>query len=135
MKIGQAARASGISARTIRYYEGTGLIAIANRTGHGYRSYTDRDVHILRFIHRARDLGFPIEDIRQLLALWSDTNRSSAEVKALALEHIDALQLKIAELKTMKQALEHLIAHCQEDTGRIARSSMISRSTERCHQT
>ncbi|CAN7569706.1 MerR family DNA-binding protein [Phyllobacterium sp. LjRoot231] len=88
---------------------------MANRTGNGYRPYTDRDVHTLRSIHRARDLGFSIEGIRHLLALWSDTNRSSAEVQAQTLEHIDALQLKIAELKTMKQALEHLIAHCQGD--------------------
>lgn len=115
MNIGQTARASGVSAKTIRYYESTGLIPIANRTGNGYRSYTDRDVHTLRFIHRRRALGFSIEGIRRLLALWSDTNRSSAEVRALTLEHIDALHLKMAELKTMKQALQHLIAHCQGD--------------------
>ena len=115
MKIGQAAAASGISERMIRHYEKIGLVAAAARRDSGYRDYDDRDVHSLRFIGRARDLGFPIEEIRQLLALWHDHSRSSADVKALALARAAELKRKAQELDAMRGALERLAAECQGD--------------------
>ncbi|WP_163271162.1 Cu(I)-responsive transcriptional regulator [Chelativorans alearense] len=115
MNIGQAAQDSGISAKTIRYYENTGLIPAAIRTGSGYRSFSAKDVHTLRFIHRARRLGFSVHDIRQLLTLLQDKNRASADVKALALAHMTVLDRKLAELQTMQRTLQHLIAHCEGD--------------------
>ena len=115
MNIGETAAASGVSAKMIRYYESIELLPPALRTQAGYRVYTGREVHILRFVHRARDLGFSIEDIRRLLALWQDRNRASAEVKALALEHAEALREKIADLVQLRQALVHLAAHCHGD--------------------
>ena len=90
--IGEAARASGVSAKMIRYYEQTGLIPAADRKSSGYRDYSDTDVHMLRFIRRARDLGFPVADIARLLELWRDGSLSSADVKRLAQGHIAALQ-------------------------------------------
>ena len=84
MNIGQAAKASGVSAKMIRYYEETGLIPAAGRTAAGYRVYSDQDVHMLRFVRRARDLGFPVEAIGELLGLWRDRTRHSADVKRLA---------------------------------------------------
>jgi len=113
MNIGQAAQASGISAKTIRYYENTGLIPAASRTRTGYRVYNEREVHTLRFIHRARRLGFSIQDIRRLLSLWQDRNRESADVKVLALSHLAVLDRKLANLQAMQRTLEHLIAHCE----------------------
>jgi Cu(I)-responsive transcriptional regulator len=115
MNIGQAATASGVSAKTIRYYEVTGLIPAASRTEAGYRVYDEQDVHTLRFIQRARRLGFSVESIRQLLALWQDRNRESAEVKNLALAHMAVLDQKLTGLQSMKRTLERLIAHCQGD--------------------
>lgn len=115
MNIGQAAQVSGISAKTIRYYENTGLIPAASRTRSGYRVYNAKEVHVLRFIHRARRLGFSVHDIRQLLTLWQDKNRASADVKALALAHVTVLDRKLAELQAMERALQHLIAHCEGD--------------------
>ena len=116
MKIGQAAAASGISERMIRHYEKIGLIPAAARRESGYRDYDDRDVHSLRFIGRARDLGFGIEEIRQLLALWQDRSRSSADVKALALARAAELRRKARELDQMRLALEHLAKCCQGDS-------------------
>ncbi|MEO5326430.1 Cu(I)-responsive transcriptional regulator [Mesorhizobium sp. CC13] len=115
MKIGQAARSSGLSAKTIRYYEETGLLPAARRTEAGYRVYDERDVHMLRFIHRAHRLGFSIGSIRQLLALWQDRNRRSAEVKELTLAHVAALDMKLLGLQSLKRTLEHLIACCEGD--------------------
>lgn len=115
MNIGQVAAASGVSAKMIRHYEENGLIRAARRTAANYRSYSDSDVHVLRFIKRARALGFSIADIRTLLSLWQDTSRSSAAVKRIARSHIDGLERRIAELKAMARTLEHLADHCHGD--------------------
>jgi MerR family copper efflux transcriptional regulator len=112
MNIGQAAKASGVSAKMVRYYEQTGLIPKAARRDTGYRDYGDDDVHRLRFIRRARDLGFTVEQIGELLALWSDRDRASADVKALALDHVDVLRAKVAEMEGMIATLEVLAARC-----------------------
>ena len=111
MNIGEASTASGVSAKMIRYYESTGLIRAPLRTGSNYRVYGADDVHVLRFIKRARTLGFSVEETATLLALWHDKSRASAEVKHIATEHIDALETKIAELQSMVKTLSHL-AHC-----------------------
>ena len=115
MKIGQASAASGISERMIRHYEKIGLVNPAARRDSGYRDYDERDTHTLRFIGRARDLGFPIEEIRQLLALWQDRSRSSADVKALALARATELKRKVCELDAMRRTLEGLAADCHGD--------------------
>ena len=115
MKIGQAAAAAGVSERMIRHYEKIGLIAAAARRDSGYRDYDERDVHTLRFIGRARDLGFPLEDIRTLLALWNDRERSSADVKSLALARAAELRRKARELDSMRRTLEHLARSCHGD--------------------
>jgi Cu(I)-responsive transcriptional regulator len=115
MNIGQASKQSGVSQRMIRHYEAIGLIPKAARRQSGYRDYDERDVHTLRFIRRARDLGFPIEEIRQLLALWQDRARSSADVKALALARAEELRNKERELKDIRRALEELARSCSGD--------------------
>ena len=115
MKIGEASTLAGVSERMIRHYEKIGLIAPAARRDSGYRDYDQRDVHTLRFIGRARDLGFSIEEIRQLLALWQDRSRSSADVKALALRRAAELKRKELELDAMRGALERLAADCRGD--------------------
>lgn len=115
MKIGAASSASGISERMIRHYEKIGLMPKAARRDSGYRDYDDRDLHTLRFIGRARDAGFPIEEIRQLLALWHDRERSSADVKALALARAAELKKKARELEAMRRSLEHLAERCHGD--------------------
>jgi MerR family copper efflux transcriptional regulator len=101
MSIGEAASASGVSAKTIRYYETAGLITPAHRTESGYRVYTQEDVFMLRFIKRARDLGFSIERIRRLLDLWQDKSRASRDVKRLALDQIAEIAAKIAAMSTV----------------------------------
>ena len=112
MNIGDAARASGVSAKMIRYYEDTGLIPPADRTASGYRVYGDQDVHMLRFIRRARDLGFSVEGIGELLSLWRDQSRQSADVKRLALAHVADLRARIRKLEDMASTLETLAACC-----------------------
>lgn len=115
MNIGQASRASGVSQRMLRHYEKIGLIPPAARRDSGYRDYDQRDLHTLRFIGRARDMGFPIEEIRTLLALWHDRERSSAEVKKLALSRAAELRERIAVLEGMRRTLEHLAKSCHGD--------------------
>lgn len=115
MNIGEAAKETGVSAKMIRYYESIGLIGRANRTQSGYRLYGSREIHSLRFIRRARDLGFSIEDIRDLLTLWEDRSRSSAEVKAIALGHIDDLDRRVAEMQAMAATLRTLAQSCHGD--------------------
>jgi len=113
MNIGKAAAASGVSAKMIRYYESIGLIPEASRTDSGYRDYSDNDVHTLRFIRRARDLGFSVEQMSELLALWRDRSRASADVKRVALEHVEELERKARKLKEMSMTLKHLAENCQ----------------------
>ena len=115
MNIGEAARASGVSAKMIRYYESIGLVPEAARTTSGYRTYGNSEVQILRFIRRGRDLGFPVETINTLLALWRDRSRQSADVKRLALDHVADLERKIAEMKAMADTLRHLAQTCAGD--------------------
>lgn len=111
MNIGQASQASGVSPKMIRYYEQIGLIQPADRTDSNYRVYGADEVHILRSIRRARTLGFSMEETSALLALWQDKSRASGEVRDIALQHISALETKIAELQSMVGTLKHL-AHC-----------------------
>ena len=113
--INDASLATGISPKMIRHYESIGLISQPKRTENRYRQYAARDLHELSFIRRARDLGFSIEDIRHLLALWRDRSRSSAEVKSIALRQIAALEEKAAALRAMSETLKHLAAHCHGD--------------------
>lgn len=115
MNIGEAAKASGVSAKMIRHYESVGLFPEAHRTESGYRQYTDKEVHILRFIRQSRDLGFSIEQIRELLGLWQNRRRPSRQVKALALAHIQELEQKLQEIQAVKATLEHLVHCCQGD--------------------
>ena len=116
MNIGQAASASGVSAKMIRYYESIALIPRSARRDSGYRDYGPADIHRLAFIRRARDLGFSIEQIRLLLRLWSDRQRSSAEVKAIALEHVAELMQRARQLNEMADALKHLASACEGDS-------------------
>ena len=115
MDIGRAAGASDVSVKMIRHYEAIGLLKSVGRTYANYRVYTANDVHVLRFIRRARSLGFSIDDIRELLSLWQSKSRSSAAVKRIANDHIGELKLKIAELQSMVATLEHLARHCHGD--------------------
>ncbi|TFW23158.1 Cu(I)-responsive transcriptional regulator [Massilia arenosa] len=113
--IGEAAKSSGVSAKMIRHYESIGLIEAAARTDSGYRVYTEQDVRVLQFIHRGRALGFSLEQIGALLALWRDKHRASADVRALAQQHIAELDRKIGEMESMKRTLEQLYRSCHGD--------------------
>lgn len=115
MNIGQAAKASGVSAKMIRHYEELGLFAHPQRTEAGYRLYTEDTVHTLTFIRRARDLGFSLDNIQDLVGLWHNKSRSSRDVRAMAKAHIDALDEKIHALLTMKATLEKLVGCCHGD--------------------
>lgn len=116
LNIGEAADASGVSPKMIRHYESLGLLRPAQRTVAGYRIYGSDDVHGLRFIRRARDLGFAIKDVARLLALWQNRRRASADVRRVAQQHIRDLDQKIAELQGMKRTLEHLVHNCHGDS-------------------
>jgi Cu(I)-responsive transcriptional regulator len=115
MNIGEASKASGVSTKMIRYYESIGLIRPPLRTESGYRVYSESEVHALRFISQARDLGFSIDQMGDLLALWRDRTRASADVKAIALEHIEALEAKVHALQAMSATLRHLADNCHGD--------------------
>lgn len=115
MNIGQAASASGISAKMIRHYESINLIKQSTRTDAGYRTYTNSDLHTLRFIKRGRSLGFSLDQIRDLLSLWNDSHRASADVKAIALTHVTDLEKRIAELSEMRDTLQDLAKSCSGD--------------------
>ena len=115
MNIGQAAKSSGVSAKMIRYYEQTGLIPPADRKASGYRDYSDRDVHMLRFIRRARDLGFSVAEIAALLELWRDKSRQSSEVRRIASDHIATLEDKIRDMQDMAATLRDLVQACRGD--------------------
>lgn len=116
MNIGEAARESGVTAKMIRYYESIDLLAPRGRTDAGYRVYGAPEIHTLRFIRQARHLGFSLDDIRKLLALWQDRARASAEVKAIALQHVADLERRIAQLSDMRDTLTHLADHCHGDS-------------------
>ncbi len=115
MNIGQAAGSSGVPAKKIRYYERIGLVTAAHRTAGNYRTYDPDDIHTLRFIARARKLGFSTEQIRQLLDLWRNKRRNSAAVKAIALRHMRELDARLAELTAMRDTLMDLAEHCEGD--------------------
>jgi MerR family copper efflux transcriptional regulator len=115
MNIGQAAKASGLTAKMLRYYERIGLLAPAGRTDSGYRQYGAEDLRVLAFVRRSRELGFSLEEIRQLLSLWQDRQRASADVKALAKRHIAELDQKIAELTRLRSTLGELVSCCHGD--------------------
>ncbi|WP_208281397.1 Cu(I)-responsive transcriptional regulator [Massilia oculi] len=115
LNIGDAARASGVTAKMIRHYESIGLVKAPRRTEAGYRLYSEQDVRVLQFIHRGRALGFSLDQIGDLLALWEDKHRASADVRAMALAHIAELDRKIAEMEAMRRTLESLAASCHGD--------------------
>ena len=113
MNIGQAASASGVSAKMIRYYESIALIPPGRRSESGYRIYSENDLHALRFVKRARTLGFSLDQIRDLLSLWQNKERASADVKRIALGHVDELNQRIAELTEMRDTLQTLASCCK----------------------
>ena len=115
LNIGEAAAESGVSAKMIRHYESLGLLRTVRRSEGGYRLYETNDLHVLRFIRRARDLGFSMKDIGHLLGLWRNRRRASADVRRIAQQHITELNQKIAELQSMRRTLEHLVHHCHGD--------------------
>jgi len=113
--VGEAARLSNVSAKMVRHYESLGLLPAIARTDAGYRQYTGKEVHTLRFIRRARDLGFSIAEIAELLKLWQNRRRPSANVKRIASQHIEALEAKMAEMAAMRKTLQHLVDCCSGD--------------------
>lgn len=115
MNIGELALASGVSAKLIRHYESIGVIPKAARSGSGYRRYGENDVHVLRFVKRARGLGFSMAEIKKLVSLWKNKARASREVKAMALAHVEMLEKKILELEEMAGTLRDLARHCHGD--------------------
>jgi Cu(I)-responsive transcriptional regulator len=115
MNIGEAATRSGVSAKMVRHYESLGLLPAVARTDAGYRQYGDSEVHTLRFIRRARDLGFGMAEIAELLKLWQNRRRASGDVKRIALAHVADLDRRIAEMTAMKRTLERLAGCCHGD--------------------
>ncbi|MBW0432402.1 Cu(I)-responsive transcriptional regulator [Leptospira yasudae] len=115
MNIGNVSKESGVSAKQIRHYESIGLIPKARRKDSGYRTYSSDDVHILKFVKRARSMGFGLSEIQKLVGLWRNKSRASADVKKLALTHLKTLENKINELQEMAATLKHLAHHCQGD--------------------
>jgi MerR family copper efflux transcriptional regulator len=115
MNIGEVAKRSGVPAKTIRYYESIGLIAPAARSEGGYRVYGERELQTLRFVQRARNLGFSVKQVSELLALWQDRERASGDVKAVARRHLAEIDQRMAELQSMRDTLEHLVGRCQGD--------------------
>ncbi len=115
LNIGDTAKASGVTAKMIRHYESIGLITPAQRTDAGYRVYTERDVQVLQFVHRGRALGFSLEQIKTLLALWQDKGRASKDVRAMAKQHIAELDRKIADMQSMRRTLASLASACHGD--------------------
>jgi MerR family copper efflux transcriptional regulator len=115
MNIGEAAQRSGVSAKMVRHYESLGLLPAVARTDAGYRQYTEREVHTLRFIRHARDLGFSMAEIGELLKLWQNQRRSSSSVKKIAQQHLAALDAKVAEMQAMRKTLAHLVHCCSGD--------------------
>ena len=113
--IGAAARASGVSAKMVRHYESLGLLGAVARTEAGYRQYTPADVHTLRFIKRARDLGFSMAEIAELVSLWHDRRRASADVKRIAQTHVAELEKRIQAMQDMRRTLQNLLHHCHGD--------------------
>ena len=117
LNIGQASARSGVSAKMVRHYESLGLLPAVHRTDAGYRQYGEKEVHTLRFIHRARTLGFSMAEIAELLKLWQNKRRASADVKRIALAHVADLERRIAEMEAMRQTLQQL-AHCCQGNSR-----------------
>ena len=115
VNIGSAAALTGISAKMVRHYESLGLLAHVARTDSGYRQYSEADVHTLRFIKRARDLGFSMAEIGELVALWQNRRRASASVKRIAQKHVDELATRIAAMQAMQRTLGQLLHHCHGD--------------------
>lgn len=115
LSISEAARRSGVSAKMIRHYESLGLLPAVARTEAGYRQYGEREVHTLRFIRRARDLGFSMAEIAELLKLWQDRRRTSASVKRIAQAHVAELDQRMAEMEQMRRTLQHLVHCCHGD--------------------
>jgi len=115
MNIGEAAELSGVSAKTIRYYESVGLIQKPRRRDNGYRSYTEAEVDQLRFINRARGLGFSVQQVSELLSLYQDKQRLSAEVKSIALQHASEIERKVNELQALRDTLLDLAKQCHGD--------------------
>ena len=116
INIGEAARASGVSAKMVRHYESLGLLGAVARTDSGYRQYRAADVHTLRFIKRARELGFSMAEIADLVSLWHDQSRASASVKKIAQGHVVELEKRIDAMQAMRQTLQNLIRHCHGDS-------------------
>lgn len=114
MNIGEVSKKAGLPVKTIRYYEDIGLIT-PMRDANGYRSFADSDMHKLAFLGRSRALGFTIEDCRSLLALWDDQDRASADVRAIAQEHLARIENKIKDLVAIRDTLSHLVRECAGD--------------------
>lgn len=115
MNIGAAAKASGVNAKLIRHYESIGILPKARRSDSGYRMYSDSDIYTLTFVKRARSLGFSMKEIKKLVSLWRNRSRASADVKALALTHMNEMERKIEELQAMVKSLRHLARNCHGD--------------------